>query len=156
MPLIAEYALSAAVEIAQHAPAEVPAMYEAICEPFASRSLKTSDWRAAHVGQRLGPHELADAMEMMEPYPNWTGPMLKARVEVYEQTRSKHLARRGRACRISAVRSRIVDPQGEVIGTARGQSPLLDRKSVVEGAHGTGWGDRHNATSLGKSRFVTS
>lgn len=94
MPLVAEYSLSAAMEIAQNDPQQVPALYKAIREPLALSVAQDQRLTAlSMLGQRLGPRELTAALELMEPYPNWSSPMLEARVAAYEQTQSPHLAR---------------------------------------------------------------
>src|SRR5205814_748642 len=86
--------LSAVVEIAQHDPQQIPSLYEAIRQPLAMQMAEEQRLAALlMLGQGLGPRELAAALAQCEPYPNWTGSVLEARVEVYERTGSPHLAR---------------------------------------------------------------
>jgi spermidine synthase len=91
VPLVAEYALSAALEAAQQDAQQVLPLYDVLCEPLCVFIAEEQRRLAVMMlADQLGPREVATVFEASEPFPPWNEAMLQARLQAYRETRSKY------------------------------------------------------------------
>ena len=87
LPIMAEHAVRLALEIASQDPQQVPALFSALDEPFALLVAEESRTTVlCLLGSAIGPREMVEALQPLEPNPPWNARMLELRAEAYEAT----------------------------------------------------------------------